>query len=99
MWRSPTIVSLVGSKPTQPNSGSSTASQACEAPSAEVSARVDDAMPKDILSASCGIAPGPGVAYKPFLDQGHTRPEPKTEQGGVPPREPLPPPMGERAVG
>jgi propionyl-CoA synthetase len=34
----------------------------------ELAARVDDAKPKLILAASCGIEPGRIVAYKPLLD-------------------------------
>ena len=35
---------------------------------AEVAARIDDATPKAVISASCGIEPGRVVAYKPLLD-------------------------------
>src|SRR5262245_55700045 len=35
----------------------------------ELATRIDDAKPKLILSASCGIEPGRVVAYKPLLDQ------------------------------
>ena len=35
----------------------------------ELATRIDDAKPKVILSASCGIEPGRVVAYKPLLDQ------------------------------
>ena len=34
----------------------------------ELAVRIDDAMPKVILSASCGIEPGRIVSYKPLLD-------------------------------
>jgi propionyl-CoA synthetase len=34
----------------------------------ELAARIDDAQPKVILSASCGIEPSRVVAYKPLLD-------------------------------
>ena len=34
----------------------------------ELATRIDDAKPKAILSASCGIEPGRIVAYKPLLD-------------------------------
>jgi propionyl-CoA synthetase len=34
----------------------------------ELAARIDDASPKLIVSASCGIEPGRIVAYKPLLD-------------------------------
>ena len=36
--------------------------------SAELAVRIDDARPKVILSASCGIEPGRVVHYKPLLD-------------------------------
>ncbi len=35
----------------------------------ELAARIDDAAPKVILSASCGIEPSRVVKYKPFLDE------------------------------
>ncbi len=35
----------------------------------ELAVRIDDAKPKAILSASCGIEPGRIVAYKPLLDE------------------------------
>ncbi len=35
----------------------------------ELATRIDDARPKVILSASCGIEPGRIVAYKPLLDE------------------------------
>ncbi len=34
----------------------------------ELATRIDDAQPKAIVSASCGIEPGRVVAYKPLLD-------------------------------
>ena len=34
----------------------------------ELASRIDDAKPKIILSASCGIEPGRIIAYKPLLD-------------------------------
>ncbi len=34
----------------------------------ELATRIDDATPKVIISASCGIEPGRTVAYKPLLD-------------------------------
>jgi len=37
--------------------------------SAELAKRIDDARPKMILSASCGIEPGRVVEYKPLLDR------------------------------
>ena len=36
--------------------------------SSELAVRIDDAQPKAILSASCGIEPGRIVEYKPLLD-------------------------------
>ena len=38
----------------------------------ELATRIDDAKPKVILSASCGIEPGRIVAYKPLLDEAIT---------------------------
>ncbi|MEZ4514843.1 MAG: propionyl-CoA synthetase [Chloroflexota bacterium] len=35
----------------------------------ELATRIDDAKPKLIMSASCGIEPGRVVAYKPLLDE------------------------------
>jgi len=35
----------------------------------ELATRLDDARPKVVLSASCGIEPGRIVAYKPLLDE------------------------------
>jgi propionyl-CoA synthetase len=37
--------------------------------SKELATRIDDAKPKAILSASCGVEPGRTVAYKPLLDE------------------------------
>ena len=36
---------------------------------AELATRINDAKPRLILSASCGIEPGRTIAYKPLLDQ------------------------------
>ena len=36
--------------------------------SSELAVRIDDATPKAIISASCGIEPGRIIAYKPLLD-------------------------------
>ncbi|MDI3470617.1 MAG: Acetyl-CoA synthetase [Pseudolabrys sp.] len=38
----------------------------------ELATRIDDAKPKIILSASCGVEPGRVVAYKPLLDDAIT---------------------------
>jgi propionyl-CoA synthetase len=35
----------------------------------ELATRIDDAKPKVVLSASCGLEPGRVVAYKPLLDE------------------------------
>ncbi|WP_048644771.1 propionyl-CoA synthetase [Nitratireductor soli] len=35
----------------------------------ELAARIDDAAPKAVISASCGLEPGRIVAYKPLLDE------------------------------
>ena len=35
----------------------------------ELATRIDDAKPKVVLSASCGIEPGRIVKYKPLLDE------------------------------
>jgi propionyl-CoA synthetase len=35
----------------------------------ELATRINDARPKAILSASCGLEPGRTIAYKPLLDQ------------------------------
>ncbi|GGX60298.1 propionyl-CoA synthetase [Tateyamaria omphalii] len=35
----------------------------------ELATRIDDAAPKVIISASCGIEPGRVIAYKPLLDE------------------------------
>ncbi len=35
----------------------------------ELATRIDDAQPKAIIAASCGVEPGRVVAYKPLLDQ------------------------------
>ncbi|ADU48771.1 acetate--CoA ligase [Intrasporangium calvum] len=45
----------------------------------ELAARIDDAAPKVILSASCGIEPTRVVTYKPFLDEAIHRSEHKPE--------------------
>ena len=35
----------------------------------ELAVRIDDAQPKAILTASCGIEPGRIIAYKPLIDE------------------------------
>jgi propionyl-CoA synthetase len=46
---------------------------------AELSARIDDAEPKVILSASCGLEPGRVVPYQPFLEEAIERSAHKPE--------------------
>ena len=46
---------------------------------AELSARIEDAEPKVIVSASCGIEPSRTIAYKPMLDGGLDRSTHKPE--------------------
>ncbi|MCA0180110.1 MAG: propionyl-CoA synthetase [Actinobacteria bacterium] len=46
---------------------------------AELSARIEDATPKVVVSASCGIEPSRTIAYKPMLDGGLDRSEHKPE--------------------
>jgi propionyl-CoA synthetase len=65
---------------------------------AEVAARIDDAKPKLILSASCGIEPNRVVPYKPFLDEGIARSEHKPNQVVVLQREQARAELGERDV-
>ncbi|MDJ0982885.1 MAG: propionyl-CoA synthetase [Kiloniellales bacterium] len=45
----------------------------------ELATRIDDAKPKMIVSASCGIEPGRVVAYKPLLDKAIELAEHKVE--------------------
>src|SRR6202140_4380545 len=45
----------------------------------ELATRIDDAKPKAVLSASCGIGPGRIVAYKPLLDEAINLAQPKPE--------------------
>jgi propionyl-CoA synthetase len=46
----------------------------------ELATRIDDAKPKAILSASCGIEPGRVIAYKPLLDEAIERAASKPEK-------------------
>ena len=46
----------------------------------ELASRIDDAKPKLILSASCGIEPSGVVAYKPLLDDAIAQSSHKVEQ-------------------
>ena len=45
----------------------------------ELAARIDDAAPKVVLSASCGVEPSRVVPYKPFLDEAIRRSEHQPE--------------------
>ncbi|HMT91093.1 MAG TPA: AMP-binding protein, partial [Dermatophilaceae bacterium] len=65
---------------------------------AELAARIDDAKPKVILSASCGIEPSRVVPYKPFLDEGIERSEHKPELVVMLQREQCEAAMGPRDV-
>jgi propionyl-CoA synthetase len=56
----------------------------------ELAARIDDAKPKLIISASCGIEPGRIVAYKPLLDSAIARAAHKPEGCLILQREALP---------
>ena len=59
-----------GRSPCSPARGSARCIRSCSAasPSHELATRIDDAKPKLIISASCGLEPGRVVAYKPLLD-------------------------------
>ena len=50
----------------------------------ELATRIEDAEPKVILSASCGIEPGRKVEYKPLLDKAIE--SPRQAQGDDDPR-------------
>ena len=63
---------------------------------AELAARIEDAAPKVILSASCGIEPKRVVEYKPFLDAGIERSEHKPDHVVVLQREQAVAELGER---
>ncbi|HEX2705659.1 MAG TPA: AMP-binding protein [Candidatus Lustribacter sp.] len=65
---------------------------------AELAARIDDAQPKLILSASCGIEPSRVVPYKPFLDEGIARSEHKPDLVVILQREQGLAPIGERDI-
>ena len=62
----------------------------------ELAARIDDAAPKVIVSASCGVEPRRVVEYKPFLDEAIRRSEHKPEHCVVLQREQAPAELGER---
>ena len=63
---------------------------------AELAARIEDAEPKVIVSASCGIEPSRVVAYKPMLDEAIERSSHKPDHCVVLQREQLRAELGER---
>ena len=63
---------------------------------AELAARIEDAQPKVIVSASCGIEPSRVVHYKPFLDAAIERSSHKPERCIILQREQATAEMGER---
>ena len=63
---------------------------------AELAARIEDAQPKVIVSASCGIEPNRVVHYKPFLDASIERSSHKPQRCVILQREQGPAEMGER---
>ena len=63
---------------------------------AELAARIEDATPKVIVAASCGIEPNRVIPYKPFLDQAVERSTHKPDHVVMLQREQLPAEMGER---
>ncbi len=65
---------------------------------AELAARIDDAQPKVVLSASCGVEPSRVVPYKPFLDEAIRRAEHPPQHCVILQREQLVAQMGERDI-
>ncbi|OFE16639.1 propionyl-CoA synthetase [Humibacillus sp. DSM 29435] len=63
---------------------------------AELAARIDDAQPKVVLSASCGVEPSRVVPYKPFLDEAIRRSEHPPQHCVILQRAQLAAEMGER---
>ncbi|MGW5238682.1 AMP-binding protein [Monashia sp. NPDC004114] len=62
----------------------------------ELAARIDDAAPKVVLSASCGVEPSRIVPYKPFLDEAIRRSSHQPERCVILQREQQPAELGER---
>ncbi len=62
----------------------------------ELAARIDDAAPKVVLSASCGVEPSRVVPYKPFLDEAIRRSSHRPEHCVILQREQQPAQLGER---
>lgn len=65
---------------------------------AELSARIDDAAPKVIVSASCGIEPSRVIPYKPFLDAAIARSTHRPQTCVILQRPQLEAPMTDRDV-
>ncbi len=65
---------------------------------AELAARVEDASPKVIIAASCGIEPNRVIPYKPFLDAAIERSSHKPEKCIIFQREQATADMGERDI-
>ena len=65
---------------------------------AELAARIEDAQPKVVVSASCGIEPSRVVEYKPFLDAGIERSTHKPEKCVILQRPQAEATMGKRDV-
>ena len=65
---------------------------------AELAARIDDAKPRVVLSASCGVEPTRVVPYKPFLDAAIERSTHKPDRCVILQREQGPAELGERDV-
>ena len=63
---------------------------------AELAARLEDAAPKVVVSASCGIEPSRVVPYKPMLDEAIERSAHKPDHCVILQREQLTADMGER---
>lgn len=64
----------------------------------ELSLRIDDAAPKVIISASCGIQPAGVFPYKPLLDEAIAEAQHKPERCIIVQRPELTAPMGERDI-
>jgi len=62
----------------------------------ELAVRIDDATPKAVIAASCGIEPGRVVAYKPLLDEAISIASHKPEFSVILQRTQLPADMGAR---
>ncbi len=65
---------------------------------AELAARIDDATPKVVVSASCGIEPARIVAYKPLLDEALAQSSHDVDSVIILQRPQLAAPMGEKDV-